>query len=205
MGRGAVTLKLVTRIALAALAGMTLATCSGGDIDHAAAPANQNDICAVFDQRPGWRDAVEASARKWGAPVPVQMAIMWRESSFRSSVRPPRKYTLGIIPAGHVSSAYGYAQAIDGTWDWYRRETGNSGADRTDFEDAADFVGWYMAKTLQSNAVLMHDAYHQYLAYHEGHAGFRRGSYQAKRWLTRTARKVADQAARYRAQIGGCA
>ena len=167
-------------------------------------PTSQNDLCAIFAQRPEWREAAIRTERKWGAPVPVQMAIMWRESSFRSDVRPPKKYILGLIPNGNISSAYGYAQAIDGTWDWYRRDSGNSGADRTDFDDASDFVGWYMSKSLSSNGIPMHDAYNQYLAYHEGHAGHRRGSYRAKGWLLGVAEKVAGQAARYRGQFRGC-
>ena len=33
------------------------------------------------------------------------------------------------------------------------------------------------------NGVALHDAYNQYLAYHEGKAGFARGSYRGKAWL----------------------
>lgn len=183
---------------------LALAGCWGGSsVDQSEAPRNQNNVCSIFDQRPGWRDAVAASERKWGAPAPVQMAIIWRESSFRSNVRPGRKSFLGVT-TGYASSAYGFSQAIDGTWDWYRRDTGNRGADRTDFEVAADFVGWYMHKTRRSNGVGMHDAYNQYLAYHEGHAGHRRGSYRKKGWLMDTAEAVAAQAARYRGQIRRC-
>lgn len=182
---------------------LLLAGCWGGGVDQADAPRNQNNVCAIFDQRPGWREAVEASAKKWGAPAPVQMAIIWRESSFRSSVRPPKKTFLGVT-TGYASSAYGFSQAIDGTWDWYKRDTGNRGADRTDFEDATDFVGWYMARTRRANGVGMNDAYNQYLAYHEGHAGHRRGSHNKKGWLLDTAQKVASQAARYRGQFRNC-
>jgi hypothetical protein len=166
-------------------------------------PTRQDDICAVFEQRPHWRDAVYASARKWGAPVPVQMAIIQRESSFRSNVRPPQLALLGVA-TGHISSAYGFAQAIDGTWEWYRRDTGNMGADRTQWLDATDFVGWYMAKSFSTNGIGMHDAFNQYLAYHEGHNGHRNGSYRAKPWLTEVAAKVAGQAARYRGQLRLC-
>ena len=42
------------------------------------------------------------------------------------------------------SSAYGYAQALEGTWDDYRKDTGRRGADRDDFADSSDFIGWYM-------------------------------------------------------------
>ena len=185
------------------IAALVLTGCWGSSVDQSEAPRNQNNVCAIFDQRPGWREAVEASERKWGAPAPVQMAIIWRESSFRSNVRPGRKSFLGVT-TGYASSAYGFSQAIDGTWDWYKRDSGNRGADRTDFDDATDFVGWYMAKTARSNGVGMNDAYNQYLAYHEGHAGHRRGSYRKKRWLMDTAQKVASQAVRYRGQYNRC-
>ena len=132
------------------------------------------------------------------------MAIIWRESSFRAAVRPPQRYAMGIVPLGRPSSALGFAQAIDGTWDWYRDETGNRSADRTEFDDAVDFVGWYLAKTERVNSVGRYDAFNHYLAYHEGHAGHRRGGWQQKEWLKRAASGVADQAARYRGQLSRC-
>jgi len=185
---------------------MLLGSCSSSPPEFADAPRNQGDVCAIFSQRPGWLDAVTASEVKWGAPIAVQMAIMWRESSFRADARPLRKTTnvLGFTSTEQLSSAFGFAQAINSTWDWYRDETGNSGADRTRFEDAADFVGWYMAKSRDSNGIAMHDAYNQYLAYHEGHAGHRRGSYRAKTWLMSVADKVQDQALLYQSQLDRC-
>ncbi|MEM6973297.1 MAG: hypothetical protein AAF577_10880 [Pseudomonadota bacterium] len=167
-------------------------------------PRAQDDVCAIFAERPGWREAMIASSARWGAPIPVQMAIIWRESSFRGEARTPRTYALGVIPTGRVSSAYGYAQAIDGTWDWYREDSGNRRADRTEFDDAADFVGWYMTKTRRANGIALDNAYHQYLNYHEGHRGYRRGGWQGKDWLKRAARQVERQAARYGDQLRDC-
>ena len=167
-------------------------------------PESVDNICTIFAERPEWRATVEASALRWGAPVDVQMAILWQESGFRPKARAPKRYLAGFVPWGRASSAYGYAQAIDGTWDWYRQETGNRGARRSDFEDAADFVGWYMAKTLVLNNVPMRDAYHQYLNYHEGHTGYRRGDWQNKDWLKAAANRVASQAALYRMQLASC-
>ena len=129
---------------------------------------------------------------------------MKQESSFVHDAKPPKKYFLWVVPAGRVSSAYGYSQAIDSTWDWYRQDTGRWGADRDDFDDAADFVGWYMNKTKKINGVSMDDAVSQYLAYHEGHKGFRRGTFKQKRWLMDVAQRVATQASRYRTQLRGC-
>lgn len=168
-------------------------------------PRSQNDVCAIFAERPEWREAARKSARKWSAPVEVQMAIIWRESSFRARAKTPRTYFVGIIPTGRISSAYGYAQAIDGTWDWYRRDTGNSSARRADFGDATDFIGWYMSKTAHSNGIQMADAYNQYLNYHEGHAGFRSGRWRKKSWLRNAAEAVSAQAKRYRHQLKRCA
>lgn len=176
------------------LTAFLLAGCGGSSPNYPEPPRAQNDICAIFAQYPEWRNATEASARRWGAPVAAQMAIIWRESSFRAAVRPP----------GRVSSAYGYSQAIDGTWEWYQNDTGHRGADRTDFAHAADFVGWYMAKTMNMNGIRMGDVYNQYLAYHEGHTGFRRGSFNEKPWLIDVAARVADQALLYEIQLAGC-
>lgn len=141
---------------------------------------------------------------RWGVPVTVQMATMYRESKFVGDARTPRKYRLGFIPAGRMSSAYGYAQAIDGTWDWYRDDTGNRRARRDNFADASDFIGWYMDISNRRNGIAMRDAYRQYLAYHEGHGGYARGTYNKKRFLLRAAEEVRQMEARYRAQLAAC-
>ena len=50
----------------------------------------------------------------------------------------------------------------------------------------------------------LHDAYNQYLAYHEGKAGYARGSYRAKAWLPAVARDVEAWAVRYDTQLRTC-
>ena len=85
------------------------------------------------------------------------------------------RYALGVIPLGRQSSALGYSQALDGTWDEYRSATGNRRADRTDIRDATDFVGWYSNKSRERNGIALNDARNLYLAYHDGHTGFARG------------------------------
>ncbi len=103
-----------------------------------------------------------------------------------------------------LSSAYGYSQAIDGTWDGYLRETGRRRADRGDFADSSDFIGWYMNSNSRVNGVPLQDAYHQYLAYHEGKAGYARGSYRQKAWLPGVARDVQAWSAIYDQQLRAC-
>ena len=89
-------------------------------------------------------------------------------------------------------------------WDDYRAATGRRGADRDDFADSSDFIGWYMNGAARVNGVPLHDAYNQYLAYHEGKAGFARGSYRKKAWLPPVARDVEAWATLYEKQLQSC-
>ena len=123
----------------------------------ATAPRHINDVCAVFEQNDGWFSDWESAAKRAeqerGIPVPVLMATMRKESGFKSNATPPRTKLLGFIPWTRVSTAYGYSQALDGTWSQYKQETGRSGARRSDFADAVDFVGWYHAKTAELHGI----------------------------------------------------
>ena len=55
-----------------------------------------------------------------GVPIHVQMAVIYYESSFQNRAKTPMRY-FGIIPLGRESSAFGYAQALDGTWTDYKK------------------------------------------------------------------------------------
>lgn len=155
------------------------------------------------DRRPWYRAAKKAEDR-WGTPVSVQLAIIRQESSFVAKAKPPRRRFLWIFPGSRLSSAYGYPQALDGTWKDYKREVGGWGADRDDFADATDFVAWHAARSARRGGFHPSDAYRVYLAYHEGDGGYRRGSYRNKPGLLRTARRVETFAARYRQQLAEC-
>lgn len=169
-----------------------------------APPSNVNDACAIFTERSEWFTDAQAASRRWGVPLAVMLAIIHQESAFQGDAQPPRTWYLGFIPGPRPSTAYGYSQALDGTWEHYIAATGNRGADRDDFEDAADFIGWYMNETTRRNGIAKSDAYNQYLAYHEGQGAFAKGSYRKKPWLMKTARKVNRQANRYRVQLARC-
>lgn len=94
-------------------------------------PANPDNLCEIFREKPKWHEAALKMQQRWGAPVQVPMAMMYQESSFKHDALPPRYYFLGFIPWGRVSSAYGYAQAKDETWADYKREAGGWGAAAT--------------------------------------------------------------------------
>ncbi len=168
------------------------------------APRNLDDACSIVSQRPNYLSAMRRTESRWGIPVPVQMATIYQESKFIGNARTPRQYTLGIIPMGRQSSAYGYSQALDGTWEEYRSETGRWRAKRDDIADATDFMGWYMHETAERLGIPKGDARNQYLAYHEGRTGYARGSYNNKSWLLRVAGEVAQRASAYEAQLISC-
>ncbi|QBY01850.1 lytic transglycosylase [Rhodophyticola sp. CCM32] len=168
------------------------------------APRDLDNACSIINERPAYFRAMRATERNWGVPVHVQMATIYQESRFIGDARTPFRYALGVIPLGRQSSAYGYSQALDGTWDEYRQQTGNRGARRHNINDATDFMGWYMTRTVERNNVPLNDARNQYLAYHEGHTGYNRGSYNAKPWLLRVADEVAARAQTYQVQLVSC-
>lgn len=180
---------------------LLLVSCGGGNYS---APRNLENACAILDERPKYHDAMQRSERRWGVPVHVQMATIYQESRFIGNARTPHRYALGIIPMGRQSSAYGYSQALDGTWDDYRRSTGRHGARRNRMADATDFMGWYMDQSEKKLGISKWDAANQYLAYHEGRAGYMRGSYQEKAWLLRVAADVGSRADLYQRQLIAC-
>jgi hypothetical protein len=161
-------------------------------------------LCEIFQEHRDWYDAAKDVRDKWGVPVHVPLAMMYQESSFKHNAAPPMEYFLGFIPIGRASDAYGYAQAKTMTWDDYVRETGNSWSSRSDFDDALDFMGWFISKTHKINGVSKWDARAQYLNYHEGWGGYRRGSYKSKAWLVKVANKVDERSKRYAAQYKTC-
>ena len=167
-------------------------------------PSNVNDICAIFYEKDDWYDDAADARDEWGSPIPVMMAIIYQESRFQAKAKPPRKKILGFIPGPRPSSAYGYSQAKKSTWQDYKRSAGRYGADRDDFADAIDFVGWYNYQSKRRSGISRSDPYRLYLAYHEGHGGYNRGTYRKKEWLTGVARKVERRAATYQSQLRSC-
>ncbi|OIP85276.1 MAG: lytic transglycosylase [Rhodobacterales bacterium CG2_30_65_12] len=180
---------------------LVVASCGGKDYR---APRNLDDACSIVKQRPNYLKAMEKTERKWDVPVPVQMAIIYQESKFIGNNRTPMRYTLGVIPMGRQSSAYGYAQALDGTWEEYQRAEGKRTAKRDDIRHATDFMGWYMTETVKETGVPVNDARNQYLAYHEGRTGYLRGAHNRKAWLLRIADEVGARAVMYDQQLRLC-
>ena len=167
-------------------------------------PRNVDDCCQIFKERRGWYRAAARSSQRWGVPIHIQLAIVHQESRFDGDARPPRRRILWIFPGPRRSDAHGYAQALKSTWREYKAASGNGGADRDDFGDAVDFIGWYAARSSRELGIRPDDAYNLYLAYHEGNGGFRRQTYRRKPWLVGVAGKVERRSDRYRRQLVLC-
>jgi len=167
-------------------------------------PKNTHNICNIFHEKDDWYGEVKDSYEKWGLPIHINMAIMHQESRFVADAQPPRPKLLGFIPWFRASSAYGYAQAQDGTWDDYLESAGDWGADRDDFADASDFIGWYCSISHKRLGISKWDTKNLYLAYHEGHGGYKRKTYLKKRWLINIANKVSKKSQQYNSQLSQC-
>ncbi|MBN9072021.1 MAG: hypothetical protein J0H34_10555 [Rhizobiales bacterium] len=174
----------------------------------ASAPRHINDVCAVFEQNDGWFNDWQRTAyrteKKYGIPVHVLMATVRKESGFKKNARPPRKWYFGFIPGKRASSAYGYSQALNGTWAQYVAESGNFGARRASFADALDFVGWYHSKTVAKYGVAPDDTFSLYLAYYSGWTSYGRGGWRGNTSLQKYARDTDDMARTYQRQLQTC-
>jgi hypothetical protein len=189
--------RLFRALALVLLA----ASCGGGS---GTAPRQLDNACSIVKERPEYVRAFKAAERRWGVPVHVQMATIYQESKFISDARTPFRYAAGVIPIGRQSSAYGYSQALDGTWKEYVTQTGSRTARRDRIRDATDFMGWYMAESQTRLGIPLTDTRNQYLAYHEGRSGFARGSYRNKSWLMRVSNEVHARSFMYEEQLRDC-
>ncbi|MBT3902011.1 MAG: transglycosylase SLT domain-containing protein [Pelagibacteraceae bacterium] len=165
---------------------------------------NTADSCIIFDQKKNWYKATKKSYEKWETPIALQLAIINQESSFNQFAKPERKKFLGIFPGSRPSTAFGYAQVTNPTWEWYKTKTGNNNASRANFSDVTDFIGWYTTQSKNIIGISKKDFYNQYLAYHEGQGGWKKKSYLKKKWLIEVAKNVERNAKMYNNQLKDC-
>ena len=165
-------------------------------------PQNTSNSCSIFNERYLWYKHAKKTEQKWGTPIYIQLAIIKMESDFDWLAKPPRQKLFKIIPFKRPSSSFGYSQAVKGTWEQYKNETGNKLATRTRFKDSVDFIGWYTDKTESLLKISKKDAFRQYLAYHEGWGGYK--NYKNNQKVIVLAKKVEKQSNKYKAQLRDC-
>lgn len=167
-------------------------------------PSNPKNLCDIFDEKKSWYKDAKKAEKRWGSPVPVMMSIMFQESQFKHNARTRRTKILWIFPGPRLSDAYGYPQAKNAVWSEYQGQGGSSFVRRDNFGDAVDFIGWYNKQSQKRSRIALDDGYNLYLAYHEGHGGYNRGSYRQKSWLINTARNVESRSQQYANQLASC-
>tara|TARA_B100000401_G_scaffold26625_1_gene15955 strand:+ start:406 stop:1005 length:600 start_codon:yes stop_codon:yes gene_type:complete len=165
-------------------------------------PSNTSNSCLIFDERYLWYKHVKKVEQKWGTPIYIQLAFIKMESDFDWLAKPPRQKIFKVIPFKRPSSSFGYSQAIKGTWEQYKKETGNKLATRARFKDSVDFIGWYTNKTQSILKISKNDAFRQYLAYHEGWGNYK--YYKKNKKVISLAKKVEKQSYIYKKQLLNC-
>ena len=165
-------------------------------------PANTSNSCKIFNERYLWYKHTKKVEQKWGTPIHVQLAIIKMESDFDWLAKPARQKIFKVIPYKRPSSSFGYSQAVKGTWEQYKKETGNKLATRVRFKDSVDFIGWYTNKTETILNISKKDAFKQYLAYHEGWGNYK--YYKKNKKVIKLAKKVQKQSETYKKQLLRC-
>ena len=61
-------------------------------------PKNTQNSCSIFEERYLWYKHAKASYEKWGAPIPLQLAYVKKESDCDWLAKPPRKKLFKVIP-----------------------------------------------------------------------------------------------------------
>ncbi len=165
-------------------------------------PKNTSNSCSIFNERYLWYKHAKKTEQKWGTPIYIQLAIIKMESDFDWLAKPKRQKIFKVIPYKRPSSSFGYSQAVKGTWEQYKKETGNKLATRARFKDSVDFIGWYTNKTETILKISKKDAFRQYLAYHEGWGNFK--YYKKNKKVIGLAKKVEKQSNIYKKQLLKC-
>ncbi|MFL2790703.1 MAG: hypothetical protein ACJZ8I_02615 [Paracoccaceae bacterium] len=71
-------------------------------------------------------------------------------------------------------------------------------------QNSTDFIGWYVNKTQEQLKISRSNVYHQYLAYHQGHAGYASGRYKSSDALKAVASRTAENAQLFKQQLAKC-
>lgn len=170
-------------------------------------PKSFDDACVLAYSQSGWAKTLADAQDEYQVPPGLVMSVIFHESTFNAQARPPRQTVLGFIP-WRKSTAYGYAQIKNETWQWYKDKHPGLLKSRTHFSDSVDFIGWYYTlfrERTQNSIVGDYDiGKHFYLAYHDGLGGHSRKSYEGNKWLLAKARKVSERAMMYDKQLANC-
>ena len=167
-------------------------------------PKSTQNACYIFSERYLWYKHTKNSSEKYGVPVHVILAFVNKESGFNRWAKPKRSKLFKIIPYKRPSSSLGYSQAVNKTWELYKKETDNFLALRTRFKDSVMFIGWYINKTYKVNKIPLNDPYRQYLNYYLGWGNYAKKAYKTDKKAIIFANSVKKQSNIYKSQLREC-
>ena len=184
--------KKITFSLAVAFATLAITSCSeGAKVD------GSMGVCDILAKNPSWSKSLKTAQDKYKLPPAFAMAIIYQESKFKAEAK------------AKGSTAYGYAQAINGTWKHFQDDV-KSNAKRNNFNDSVQFVGWYTAQLAKGTKLKITDNYNIYMAYMLGATGFKRykaGTFKNKTKIVedkKLAQKVKDFTAHYQSQFKKC-
>ena len=85
-------------------------------------PKYPQNACKIFGEKYFYLKYSRASSKKWGIPISSILAVINKESGFKRFAKPKRKKIFKIIPYRRPSSSLGFSQAVNKTWDLYKKE-----------------------------------------------------------------------------------
>jgi hypothetical protein len=167
-------------------------------------PKYPTNACKIFGERYLWYKHTKKSSEIYGAPMHIILAFVNKESGFNRWAKPKRTKLFKIVPYKRPSSSFGYSQAVNKTWEQYKKETNNPLALRSRFKDSVLFIGWYINKTNKINKVPLNDPYRQYLNYYLGWGNYSKKVYKTDKKAIIFAKKVEQQSKIYKNQLKEC-
>lgn len=171
-------------------------------------PQNISNACDMLREKKfffsSWETSLVKAEKKYRIPAYIILATIHVESSFQPYAKPRRKKLLGFIPWKRLSTAYGYTQALDGTWAHYQKATNQPNASRTNFEDSVNFVAWFHNNSVKYNHISRFDTYNLYLNYYYGHGGYSKTQGKFSPAIKKAAQRAKDIATAYKKQLNSC-
>ena len=167
-------------------------------------PKYPQNACKIFGEKYFYLKYSRAASKKWNVPISSILAVINKESGFRRFAKPRRTKLFKIIPYRRPSSSFGFSQAVNKTWDLYKKENNRPIALRMSFKNSSDFIGWYFWKTNKINKVSIKDTRNMYLNYYLGWTAYKKKAYQNDKKAIIFAMSVEKQAKIYKSQLREC-
>ena len=167
-------------------------------------PKYPKNACKIFAEKYTYLKYSRTASKKWNVPISSILAVINKESGFKRFAKPKRTKLFKIIPYRRPSSSFGFSQAVNKTWDLYKKENKKPVALRISFKNSSDFIGWYFWKTNKINKVSFNDTRNMYLNYYLGWGAYKNKAYQNDKKAIIFAKSVEKQAKIYKNQLQEC-